>query len=117
MLAVDPGGPAAAASAGRSSRRAIDRPAPTAGPAIAIYTRPSMTAAQRLYASLGFEREPDRDWEFEPGEWLLASAAVVSPRPARRAGRTRVARPAGAPIPAATVVLLRPGRGRRRRCC
>jgi ribosomal protein S18 acetylase RimI-like enzyme len=39
---------------------------------VAIYTRPSMRAAHRLYASLGFEREPERDWEFEPGEWLHA---------------------------------------------
>jgi ribosomal protein S18 acetylase RimI-like enzyme len=39
---------------------------------IAIYTRPSMAAAHRLYASLGFSRDPDRDWEFEPGEWLWA---------------------------------------------
>lgn len=39
---------------------------------IAIYTRPSMAAAHHLYASLGFERDPARDWEFEPGEWLWA---------------------------------------------
>ena len=39
---------------------------------IAIYTRPSMAAAHRLYASLGFERDPQRDWEFVPGEWLWA---------------------------------------------
>jgi hypothetical protein len=31
-----------------------------------------MAAAHRLYASLGFERDPARDWEFEPGEWLWA---------------------------------------------
>jgi ribosomal protein S18 acetylase RimI-like enzyme len=31
-----------------------------------------MAAAQALYESLGFEREPGLDWEFEPGERLLA---------------------------------------------
>lgn len=38
--------------------------------ALAIYTRPSMVAAHRLYASLGFERDPTADWQFAPGEWL-----------------------------------------------
>jgi ribosomal protein S18 acetylase RimI-like enzyme len=37
---------------------------------IAIYTRPTMTAAHHLYESLGFARDPTFDWEFEPGEWL-----------------------------------------------
>jgi len=37
---------------------------------VALYTRPSMTAAHQLYASLGFRRVPDADWQFEPGEWL-----------------------------------------------
>jgi ribosomal protein S18 acetylase RimI-like enzyme len=39
---------------------------------IGIHTRPSMTAAHRLYEGLGFVRDPGRDWEFEPGEWLWA---------------------------------------------
>ncbi len=37
---------------------------------VAILTRPAMTAAQRLYESLGFARVPSRNWEFEPGQWL-----------------------------------------------
>ena len=37
---------------------------------VAIYTRPSMTVAHRMYETLGFVRERSRDWEFEPGEWL-----------------------------------------------
>jgi GNAT superfamily N-acetyltransferase len=37
---------------------------------LAIYTRPSMKAAHRLYKSLGFTRDEASDWEFEPGEWL-----------------------------------------------
>jgi GNAT superfamily N-acetyltransferase len=39
---------------------------------LAINTRPSMTTAHRMYAAYGFVREPARDWEFEPGEWLWA---------------------------------------------
>jgi len=31
-----------------------------------------MTAAQRLYERLGFHRAQEIDWEFDPGEWLLA---------------------------------------------
>jgi GNAT superfamily N-acetyltransferase len=44
---------------------------------IAIHTRPSMTAAHRLYESFGFVRDPARDWEFEPGEWLWALSLVL----------------------------------------
>jgi GNAT superfamily N-acetyltransferase len=40
--------------------------------AIALYTRPFMTEAHRLYESLGFRRAPANDWEFDPGEWLWA---------------------------------------------
>jgi len=50
----------------------IDRARAERRTAIAIYTRPSMAAAHHLYAGLGFVREPARDWEFEPGEWLWA---------------------------------------------
>ncbi len=46
--------------------------------AIAIYTRPTMAAAHRLYASLGFERAPARDWEFEPDTWLWALELPVT---------------------------------------
>lgn len=41
-------------------------------PGVGIYTRPFMTSAHRLYASLGFRRRPELDWEFDPGEWLWA---------------------------------------------
>jgi ribosomal protein S18 acetylase RimI-like enzyme len=44
---------------------------------IAIYTRPSMRVAHRMYESMGFAREPGRDWEFEPGEWLWAYRLVL----------------------------------------
>jgi GNAT superfamily N-acetyltransferase len=37
---------------------------------LAIYTRPSMKMAHRLYEAMGFHRDKASDWEFEPGEWL-----------------------------------------------
>jgi ribosomal protein S18 acetylase RimI-like enzyme len=40
--------------------------------AIGIYTRPFMTSAHRMYERLGFHRAPELDWEYDPGEWLLA---------------------------------------------
>ncbi len=39
---------------------------------LAIFTRPMALAAHALYDSMGFERDPERDWEFAPGEWLWA---------------------------------------------
>jgi len=39
---------------------------------VAMYTRPSMKAAQHLYESLGFSRQPADDWSFAPDEWLWA---------------------------------------------
>lgn len=38
---------------------------------MAFSTRPSMTAAHRLYERLGFRRTPERDWEVRPGVPLL----------------------------------------------
>lgn len=71
MLAVAP------AAQGRGVGRAlvsecIARTRAGGRPGIALHTRPFMTAAHALYASLGFRREPEHDWEFEPGEWLWA---------------------------------------------
>ena len=68
-LAVDP------AARGRGAGRAlatacVERARANDRRGVAILTRPSMTAAQRLYESLGFVRVPSRDWELEPGEWL-----------------------------------------------
>jgi ribosomal protein S18 acetylase RimI-like enzyme len=71
MLAVDPS--ARGRGVGRALvEAAIARARAAGAPAIGIFTRPFMTAAQALYESVGFEREPGLDWEFEPGEWLLA---------------------------------------------
>lgn len=42
---------------------------------------PSMTAAHAMYASMGFTRTPDRDWEPEPGERLLTFATDLHTGP------------------------------------
>ncbi len=71
MLAVDR--TARGRGAGRALvEAAIARARGDGRSSIGIFTRPFMAAAQALYATLGFEREPSLDWEFEPGEWLLA---------------------------------------------
>ena len=72
-LAVDPA--ARGNGVGRALATAcIERARETGRLGLAIYTRPSMTVAHRMYESLGFVREPTRDWEFEPGEWLWSYA-------------------------------------------
>jgi ribosomal protein S18 acetylase RimI-like enzyme len=71
MLAVAP--EARGRGVGRALVEAVIATARADGkPAIGIFTRPFMTAAQGLYASLGFKRVPALDWEFAPAEWLLA---------------------------------------------
>ncbi|HSL32611.1 MAG TPA: GNAT family N-acetyltransferase [Candidatus Limnocylindrales bacterium] len=73
MLAVAPD--AQGRGIGRLLAQAVIARARTAGRGgIAIFTRPSMATAHRLYESLGFLRDPERDWEFAPGEWLWAMA-------------------------------------------
>ena len=39
---------------------------------ISLHTTAPMTTAQRLYQRAGFRRDPDHDWEIEPGLLLLA---------------------------------------------
>jgi ribosomal protein S18 acetylase RimI-like enzyme len=41
---------------------------------VSLYTRPFMTAAHAMYERLGFERRPELDWQFAPGDWLYAYA-------------------------------------------
>jgi ribosomal protein S18 acetylase RimI-like enzyme len=68
-LAVDP------SARGRGVGRAltiacIERARASGRTGLALFTRPAMTTAHRLYGSLGFARDSSRDWEFEPGLWL-----------------------------------------------
>lgn len=71
MLAVAPD--AQGRGVGRRLVEACVERARAAGrPGLGLYTRPFMAAAHRLYESLGFQRVPQLDWEFEPGEWLWA---------------------------------------------
>ena len=69
MLAVDP------AVGGRGIGRAltvacIDRAQAEGRLGMSLYTLPTMGVAHRLYESLGFRRDPERDWEYMPGEFL-----------------------------------------------
>ncbi|HET9681780.1 MAG TPA: GNAT family N-acetyltransferase [Candidatus Limnocylindrales bacterium] len=71
MLAVAP--EAQGRGVGRALVEACLARAREAGrPGMALYTRPSMASAHRLYESFGFRRVPELDWQFEPGEWLWA---------------------------------------------
>jgi GNAT superfamily N-acetyltransferase len=71
MLAVAP--EARRRGVGRALVEAcIERARSEARRGIAIFTRPVMTQAHVLYASMGFRRTPELDWEFDPGEWLWA---------------------------------------------
>jgi ribosomal protein S18 acetylase RimI-like enzyme len=53
-------------------RACIERARREGRSGLSLFTRPFMHPAHRLYEGLGFERDPARDWEYEPGEWLLA---------------------------------------------
>jgi ribosomal protein S18 acetylase RimI-like enzyme len=57
----------------------LDRARADGRSGIAIFTRPRMTAAQRLYESMGFVRAPEQDETFAPGEWLLAYRLRFAP--------------------------------------
>ena len=71
MLAVDPD--AQGLGVGRALTVAcLDRAREEGRSGMALYTRPANVPAQRLYASLGFVRDPDRDWQYERGHWLWA---------------------------------------------
>ena len=46
---------------------------------VVLLTMPTMTAAHRLYLSLGFERDTANDWEYEPGRHLWGFALDLAP--------------------------------------
>jgi len=73
MLAVAPA--AQGLGVGRALAQAcLDRAREQSFGRVVICTQPSMTAAHRLYASLGFRRVPARDWAPQPDVplWVLA---------------------------------------------
>jgi ribosomal protein S18 acetylase RimI-like enzyme len=85
-LAVDP--TAAGRGIGRALAEACIARARADGRAgMAIHTRPSMVVAHRLYESLGFRRDPARDREFEPGEWLWSYVLRFEPSSVTGGGR------------------------------
>lgn len=96
MLAVDP-----SARGRKVGRRlveaAVERARREGRVGVAIVTRPTMTAAHRLYVSVGFERDPERDWEYEPGRWLWAMSLRLVPRPSPHAAHRAAPRRDGDP--------------------
>jgi len=78
MLAVDPG--AGGRGVGRALAEACIARARTEGRlGMAITSRPHMTVAHHLYETLGFRRDPERDWQFAPGEWLWSYVLRFEP--------------------------------------
>ena len=76
-LAVAPG--AQGQGVGRALMHAvIDRAAAAGTRRLLLSTQPAMTAAQALYAALGFTRLPDLDWAPVPEVTLLAFGLVLS---------------------------------------
>jgi ribosomal protein S18 acetylase RimI-like enzyme len=52
---------------------------------VRLDTRTSMTSAQRLYARLGFRRDPEHDWSPAPGIRLLAYVLDLEAQPSTSA--------------------------------
>jgi GNAT superfamily N-acetyltransferase len=57
----------------------IDETARRGRAGIVCSSQPAMRAAHRIYAMLGFTRDPERDWSPLPGVDLLAFARRLSP--------------------------------------
>lgn len=66
---------------GRALMRAVIGQAEASGVTrLLLSTQPAMVTAQRLYASLGFDRAPELDWEPVPGITLMGFALRLSRR-------------------------------------
>jgi GNAT superfamily N-acetyltransferase len=79
LLAVDPA--ARGHGAGRRLVQACIQVARMAGKDVAtLHTTDQMAAAQRIYRSLGFERDPPRDIELRPDLVLQAFRLPLHPR-------------------------------------
>ena len=73
MLAV--AGDARSRGVGEALVRAcVDRARNEGRRGVVLLSRDDMLAAHRLYERVGFRREPDRDWEVEPGFTLRCFA-------------------------------------------
>ncbi|GAA1994063.1 N-acetyltransferase [Catenulispora subtropica] len=59
-------------------RHCLDRAGAEHRDALVLSTKPQMAAAQRLYTRLGFQRIPERDWEYAPGKALLTFRMPVT---------------------------------------
>lgn len=59
-------------------RTVLDRAAASGATRLLLSTQPAMTTAQRLYASEGFARVPERDWSPFPGVTLMAYARPLA---------------------------------------
>ncbi len=71
MLAVDPA--TQGLGVGRALTMAcLERARHEGRTGMALYTRPANGPAQRLYESVGFARDPERDWQYARGRWLWA---------------------------------------------
>ena len=69
LLAVNPA--VRGHGTGEALVRACIEAAAREGKAVVLSTQPTMEAAQRLYARLGFQRIPDRDWQRASGRPML----------------------------------------------
>ena len=77
MLAVAP--EAQGRGVGRALLEAcIERARSEGRSRLVLHSTPQMTAAHRLYRSLGFRRAPERDWHPEPGVALLGFVLGVA---------------------------------------
>lgn len=75
MLAVDPA--AQGAGAGTAlARLCEERAREHAATGMALSSLATMTAAHRVYARLGYTRDPERDWSPLPGVELIAFSKV-----------------------------------------
>ena len=77
LLAVSPD--ARGSGIGEALMREILRRAATLGfEAVVLSTQTRMLAAQRLYDRLGFERQPERDWQRDSGAPMLVFRIAIS---------------------------------------